>query len=80
MKFDDLVKRVLENTTMTTAGMPMTGTVFSGDTYNRGSSVIAGLIGGGKVITRNKPELITTPLFKGIRKKVVRHKKKHHKK
>lgn len=76
MKFDELVKKILENTT-TAVITPSTGTVFSGDTvYNPGSTIIAGVIGSGKVIKRSKPELITTPLFKGIKKVTQKKKKK----
>jgi len=83
MKFDKLIKSVLENTTVASVGMSSGGTVFSSDkVWAPGEVRTAGLIGGGKLIRRNKPELITTDLFKGIKKvpnKKTSSKKKHHK-
>jgi hypothetical protein len=79
MNFDKLVKYVLENSTVASVGMPSSGTVFSGDeVWAPGETRKAGLIGGGKIIRRNKPELITTDLFKGIKK--INKKPKKHKK
>lgn len=83
MNFDKLVKSVLESCTVASVGMPSSGTVFSGDeVWAPGETRRAGIIGGSKIITRNKPELITTDLFKGIKKTnkgVRRRKKRKHK-
>ena len=74
-KFDKLVKKILETTTMASVGMPMGGTVFSSDaSYNPGSSQKPCIIGNGP-IRRNKTELIISPPVMGA-KGVVKKKRK----
>ncbi len=77
-KFDELVKKILEATTMASVGMPMGMTVFSDDkVYNQGDARKACIIGG-KPIRRNKPELIISPPVMGA-KAVTRKKRKKRK-
>jgi len=78
MNFDKLVKAVLENTTMASVGMAGGDTVFSHDSYATDDNRNPGLIGGGKIIRRNKPELITTPLFKQLKTTKAKRKNKKH--
>jgi len=78
MNFDKLVKAVLENTTMASVSMAGGDTIFSHDSYAARDNRRPGLIGGGKIIRRNKPELITTPLFEPLKTtKTSRKSKKH---
>lgn len=79
INFDKLVNAILE-TTMASVGMAPSDTVFSsGKVYNDGDSRVASLIGGGKIIKRSQPELLTTTLYKGLKKTTnKKNKKKHH--
>ena len=80
MKFDKLVKSVLENTTMASVGMAGGDTVFSHDSYATGDARRPGLVGAGTIIRRNKPELITTTLFKNLSTtKKPKRRRKHNK-
>jgi hypothetical protein len=78
MNFVKLVKKILEDTTTASVGMTSGGAVFSGKSVygDPEEKRIPSLIGGGKIIRRSKPELITTPLFKGIKKVTSKKRKK----
>ena len=76
MKFNDLIKAVLESTT-DSVGMGGGSSVFSSDkVYASGDLRKPSLIGGNTIIRRTKPELLSTPLFKGIKKVTSKRKSK----